>query len=782
MRGFEVIYMNNIQLQLQQALQEIAQLKKENEYLKKLLSNTNILKENQTTLTPHFSVNNQSSPNEKIELFKSLFRGRNDTYAVRWESRDGRSGYTPACAFEWQQPICRKPEIKCSECQSRKLLPLTDEVFYNHLSGKQVIGIYTLQKDDTCSFLAVDFDKKSWTDDVKAFAEVCREQSIPFSIERSRSGNGAHVWIFFSEDIPASVARKMGMFLLNKALEKRFAIGLDSFDRLFPNQDTTPKGGFGNLIALPLQRKAKANGNSVFVNEHFIPYPDQWLYLSTVQSMRMDEIQTVLKNESTPSIVSRELYPKKVTLEMKNGIHVSDNLPSSLKAKLIKIATLSNPAFYKAQKSRMSTHGIPRILDCSMELDGKMILPRGCLEDVKDFFTSESIQVELIDHTHEGQAIEVNFNGELTAQQSEAQSIILQHPIGVLSATTGFGKTVLAASLIAERKVNTLIIVHRTQLMKQWIEQLSAFLHIPSKEIGQIGGGKNKVTGNIDIATIQSLNHNGQLKSFITQYGQVIVDECHHISAFSFEQVLKHIRAKYVHGLTATPIRKDGLHPIVFMQCGPIRYKIDGKTQAKVRPYVHSLTRRKTNFNSSSLELPALYRELAQDEERNMLIFNDTLTNLEEGRYPLILTERIEHIEILTKLFRGFSKNIIVLAGNLSKKEREQNLQRLASLPKDVERLVIATGKFIGEGFDHAPLDTLLLAMPISWKGTLQQYVGRLHRLHESKQEVRVYDYVDHNVEILQRMFEKRLEGYKSMGYSEKNEKKSLIKEQMRLF
>jgi len=430
----------------------------------------------------------------------------------------------------------------------------------------------------------------------------------------------------------------------------------------------------------------------------------------------------------------------------------------------------------------MSTHGIPRIIDCSMNVNEKIVLPRGCLEDVKEFLTSESIQVELIDHTFEGSTLEANFEGELTAQQSEALSTILQHNTGVISATTGFGKTVLAASLIAERKVNTLIIVHRTQLMKQWIEQLSGFLQIPSKEIGQIGGGKNNVIGNIDIATIQSLNHNGQLKSFITQYGQVIVDECHHISAFSFEQVLRHIRAKFVHGLTATPIRKDGLHPIIFMQCGPIRYKVDGKSQAKVRPYVHSLTRRKTNFNSSSLELPALYRELAQDEERNMLIFNDVLTNLEEGRFPIILTERIEHIEILTNLFQGFSKNVIVLAGNLSKKEREQNLQRLASLPNDAERLVIAIGKYIGEGFDYAPLDTLFLAMPISWKGTLQQYVGRLHRLHETKQEVRVYDYVDHNVEILQKMFEKRLVGYKSMGYSEKNEKTSIIKEQMRLF
>ena len=427
-------------------------------------------------------------------------------------------------------------------------------------------------------------------------------------------------------------------------------------------------------------------------------------------------------------------------------------------------------------------HGIPRMIDCTMNVDEKVILPRGCLGDIKEFLISKSIHFEVIDYTYGGQTIEANFNGELTTQQSEALSSLLQHNTGVVSATTGFGKTVLAASLIAERKINTLIIVNRTQLLKQWIEQLSTFLQIPAIEIGQIGGGKNNVSGNIDIATIQSLNHNGQIKSFITQYGQVIVDECHHISAFSFENMLKQIRAKYVHGLTATPIRKDGLHPIIFMQCGPILYKVDGKSQAKVRPYIHSLTRRNTNFISSSVELNDIYKEIVHDDERNMLLFNDTLENLEEGRFPLILTERIEHVEILTRLFQGFSKNIIVLAGNLSKKEREHNLQQLASLPKDTERLVIATGKYIGEGFDHAPLDTLLLPMPISWKGTLQQYVGRLHRLYETKQEIRVYDYVDYKVDLLQKMFEKRLVGYKSMGYSEKDEKDIVIKEQMRLF
>lgn len=622
--------------------------------------------------------------------------------------------------------------------------------------------------------------------DVTAFIQVCKSLEVPYSIERSRSGNGAHVWFFFSKKIKASNARKFGFSLLSKTLEKRHEIGIESYDRMFPNQDTLIKGGFGNLIGLPLQRNAAKNGNSLFVDDAFTPYPDQWIYLSKIKRLTESDLSNHLKklqvNTITKGREDAKLMPKKLTILLKNGLHIKKkDIPSLLMSKLINLACIKNPEYYKAQKKRLSTNGIPRIINCSEEDTEHLILPRGCQEELERLLKETGIEIEIIDSRFDGQSIDVTFNGQLTSLQLEALAELGSKENGVLSATTGFGKTVTAAALIAERGVNTLIIVDRTQLQFQWYEKLSSFLNLSSKEIGQFGGGKKKITGIIDVATIQSLTSKQELKSFITQYGQIIVDECHHISAFTFERVLKQVRTKYIHGLTATPIRKDGLHPIIFMQCGPVKYKVDNKTQAKVRPFVHRLMIRNTEFNTDSTDIQTIYKQLSLDEVRNQQLFNDVLNALEEGRSPIVLTERVNHLEALKKEFMGFAKNIIVLTGNHSKKGQKAELDRLAQIPDHDERLVLATGKYIGEGFDDSRLDTLFLTMPISWKGTLQQYVGRLHRLHENKREVRVYDYVDCNVPSLEKMFLKRQSGYKNMGYVIDGESSSTT-EQMRLF
>ncbi|MBM7606319.1 superfamily II DNA or RNA helicase [Metabacillus crassostreae] len=765
---------------------ECEQLRSENTYLKKQLS----LFMHGESINHYISfgesqiVTKHSSLQSKIKLYRSLFTGREDVYAIRWESQSGKSGYAPACAFEWQKPICLKPQIKCTDCKHRKLLPITNQVLIDHLSGKHVVGLYPIKQNDLCSFLVIDFDKKDWQQDVTAFTKVCKDLELPYSIERSRSGNGAHVWFFFESDIKASTARRLGLALLTKTLEK-LHIGIDSYDRMFPNQDTLSEGGFGNLIGLPLQRNAAKQGNSLFVNDDFKAFPDQWIYLSHIRKLTDNDISIFLDNiirVSSSESSENSIIPKKLTILLKNGLFIKKNsLPSSTITKLIELASIKNPEYFKAQKKRLPTNNMPKIINCSEEDHENLILPRGCQEDVKTLLFDLGIELEFVDYRFDGQPVDLSFHGQLTSLQLEAVSALLKRKNGVLAATTGFGKTVTAAALIAERGVNTLIIVDRTQLQVQWVEKLSTFLNLSLTDIGQYGGGKKKLTGMIDVVTIQSLVSKKELKSFITQYGQIIIDECHHISAFTFERVLKQVRAKYIHGLTATPIRKDGLHPIIFMQSGPIRYKVDSKTQAKVRPFVHKLLVRNTKFTSDSIEIQNIYTQISLDTSRNQQIFDDVLHNLEEGRSPIILTERIEHLEILQNQFKGFVKNMIVLTGNVSKKEQKAELDRLRLIPDNEERLIIATGKYIGEGFDDSRLDTLFLAMPISWKGTLQQYVGRLHRLHDHKQEVRVYDYVDQNVPILAKMFVKRSAGYRNMGYVQ-GDMGTESAEQMRLF
>ncbi|WP_284035871.1 DEAD/DEAH box helicase [Neobacillus sp. 114] len=788
--------MQNLEQQLQQALNECQRLKQENQLLKQILKSHNINYRPQQSYT--ISMKEQAKKEkilERIKIFKNLFRGRTDVFAVRWESSDGRKGYSPACDHEWHPDLCHKPKVKCAVCQHRKFLPLTDQVIYDHLFGKQTIGIYPLLLDDTCWFLAVDFDKNNWQKDSLAFYSTCKELNVPANIERSRSGNGCHIWIFFDQALPASLARKLGNLLLSRTIEKRHEIGMTSYDRLFPNQDTMPKGNFGNLIALPLQGRSRNEGNSLFVDENFVPFENQWNNLKQVRKMSLAEVQ-VLINEFNGASFKEIRQPTEIknlpeTLKVieRNGLYIEkEKLPSSFIHKLMQLATFNNPEFYKAQAQRFSTHGIPRKIACYDETDQCFILPRGCKNELMLLLNEHKIKPDFQDETNQGSEISLSFKGTLRTEQEQAVTKLLEHSNGILSATTGFGKTVIAATLIAERKVNTLVIVHRKQLIEQWKQSLSNFLSLETNQIGQVGGGKNKQYGIVDITTIQSLNYNGEIKDLISQYGQIIVDECHHIAAYSFEKVLKAANAKFVHGLTATPKRKDGLDPILTMQLGPVRHKVTAKNQAKVRPFDHILLQRYTNFKSSKKEekkgIQSIYSELVKDEIRNQMIFDDVLKELEKGSVPLILTERVEHAYQLKSRFMGFAKNIIILTGQMSKKEQKENLKRLEELSDDEERLVIATGKYIGEGFDHARLDTLFLVMPLSWEGTLQQYVGRLHRLHEDKFQVKVIDYVDHKEPILKAMFEKRMKGYKSMGYKlpETKSKAGSESEQMRLF
>lgn len=783
---------------MREARAEIERLREENQRLKKLLeiraSIPGIIPV--SNILSSASVTTKSSTQDKIRLFQNLFRGRDDVYAVRWDGKSGKSGYSPACIRDARNFFVSKAEA----IKQRQLLPLTDQVIHDHLSGKLTAGIYPLLKDEACWFLAIDFDKTTWADDASAFLHVCAQWTIPASVERSRSGKGAHVWIFFEQPIPASLARKMGAAILTRTMEHRHHVGLDSYDRMFPNQDTLPKGGFGNLIALPLQHIPRSSGNSVFLSDNFQPHEDQWSFLASVQRMSLERIQAVVNEaERAGKVIGVRLslsdgeededpwllppsrkkkeepiqqpLPARVRVTISNLAFIEKtDLPSAMLNRLMRLAAFQNPEFYRAQAMRLSIFDKPRVIRCAEEFPRHLGLPRGCLQDAIELLQSHKVQVDLDDERFDGLPVDVSFHGELRHEQQKAAEALLAYDTGILSATTAFGKTVVAAWMIAARKVNTLVLVHRRQLLDQWRERLSVFLNLPVKSIGQIGGGRKKPTGLIDVAVIQSLSRKHVVDDLVAGYGQIIVDECHHLSAFSFEQVLRQVKAKYVLGLTATPMRKDGHHPIILMQCGPIRYRVNARDQAASRPFEHVVIPRFTNFRmpaqAQKPEIHEIYAALTHDKARNDMILKDLLEAIKRGRSPLVLTERTEHLKLLASRLENSVKNIIVLQGGMGVKQRKAVMNRLFTIPENEERVLIATGRYIGEGFDDARLDTLFLALPISWRGTVQQYVGRLHRLHDQKKEVVVYDYVDGCVPMLAAMFDKRQRGYESVGYS----------------
>ena len=799
------------------ALKTIIDLQTENRQLKARLGISEIAPMTNDE-TEKSAINKYSSTDEKIALFRKLFCGREDVFAQRWHSKTtGKSGYQPVCENEWVEGLCDKKAYKCSACPNRKLLPLTDNAIYNHLAGKDeygrdVVGIYPMLDGDTCRFLCADFDDEDYEKDVSAYKAVCEELQIPVAIERSRSGSGAHAWIFFDEAISAADARKMGSIILTRAMEKRGELSFKSYDRLFPNQDTMPSGGFGNLIALPLQGLARKSGNSVFVDENFKPYADQWQYLGTVKTVKTEQVETIISQYSKINELGELVketedkpwepkkkqklsaldFPAELKIIRANMLYIPlDGLSSPAINAIKRLAAFKNPDFYRAQAMRMAIYDKPRIICCADITEKYIALPRGCETPLLNLLNETNVNYKITDETNPGNNIAVSFNGKLRDEQQIAANELLKNDICVLSATTAFGKTVISSYLISQRKVNTLILVHTQALLTQWKKSLEDFLcfdiilpEMPKgrgrravwSPVGMLGAQKNTLHGIVDVAIIQSCLSDGEAKDFVKDYGMVIVDECHHLSAVNFEKVLKNANAKYVYGLTATPTRQDGHHPIIFMQCGPIRYKVDAKEQAEKRPFEHYLIPRFTSFRSvADKTITALYKDLSDNISRNTLIADDVIEALNEGRTPIILTERREHIETLKNLLVGKCENIITLFGNTSQKEKRETLRKLEAIPKDEKLIIIATGKYVGEGFDFPRLDTLFLALPIAWKGKVAQYTGRLHRNYEGKTEVRVYDYVDIHVPMLEKMYQKRVNGYVSVGYKAKvNTKESV--------
>ena len=727
---------------------------------------------------PQKSNNISLSVNEKIKLFRSLFKGREDVYARRFENIiTNKSGYFPV----------KNKDI---------FLPITDEIIKSHLQGYNekefskkdfTAGIYPLLKDDSTNFLAIDFDEEDYKTEVKHFSDICKKLALPAYVEISRSGLGAHIWFFFANPIPAQLARQLGTFLLSKTMEEYPRLDFSSYDRMFPAQDFLPKGGLGNLIALPLQNKPRKNSFSVFVDEHFIPYSDQWQILSNIKKINAFEIENILnQNTNTfdklfdepPKYVSNSKQQDQETLKdivlpdvikavLSDLLYVdTSNIPPKLLNAIKKLAAFRNPEFYRFQAMRLPIYNKPRVISCAELSEIYIALPRGCINSLKNLLNKLNIKFELQDKRLSGNKISVSFNGKLKREQKSLAAKILKNENCIMSAPTAFGKTVVAANIISKRKTNTLILVHRKQLLEQWKERLSAFLKGKKIKIGVLGAGKSKANYQVDIAMLQTLSRKEDLRDIMLKYGQIIIDECHHIAAFSFEQVVKYFKGKYVLGISATPERKDGHQPIVSMQCGEIiladkKYNFENISERFVNYKTTDF-----EYHHDNLEIHDIYENLYKNENRNKIICDDIIKEYNQTKSCVVLTERKEHLLLLLEKLKD-CKNIILMKGGMGSKQIKEIKNRLENMPKHEGIILLSTGKYLGEGFDYHRLDRLFLTMPISWKGTLIQYAGRLHRKYENKQDVIIYDYVDEKVPVLYKMYLRRKRAYRLMKYAE---------------
>lgn len=755
-------------------------------------------------------------------FFYSVFKGRKDVFSKRTPRKDGGAAYYPVCLNFWKEGICPRrmgEKTKCMDCPHREWKPLNQRVLMNHLAGIRddggdVIGMYPMLADGTCHFLVFDFDSHAaplstdWKEDVDALRNICRKLAVPVLAERSRSGAGAHVWLFFSEAIPAKTARRFGAALLTKGAESVNQKDFRSYDRMIPAQDKLPEGGLGNLIALPLQGSALKQGNSAFIDEDWEAFPDQWEVLRNVQKLEPAFIEQRIQEWGQDGVLGtltslvlaedeaerpwEKPKPALNSRDISGGIHLAysdmiyvkkSGLSARVQNTLRRLAAFSNPQFYRTQAMGFSTARVPRIIYCGRDEGNYIALPRGVREELHSILNTARIPFTEEDFRQTGQTISVSFTARLYPEQQVAADAMLKHETGILHAATAFGKTAVGAYLVAERKVNTLVLVHNREIMKNWVEDFQKFLDIDAplptyktrtgrtrsrkSHIGCLYSGHDSTTGFIDVAMFSSLGSEEEVSDIVKSYGMVIMDECHHAAAQTAEEVLRRFTAKYVYGLTATPKRDDGMEPKMLMQLGPIRHRFTARQKAATQNVRHLIYPRFTRLYNPGEEwkINEAYQAVISDTPRNQLIINDTLAAIEDGRTPLLLTKFRAHAAQLQQMLAPHVPHVILLQGGGSTHEREQLRQRLNSIPANEKLAVVAIGRYIGEGFNLPRLDTLMLATPIAWEGNVEQYAGRLHRDYESKKEVIIYDYVDSNIRVLDNMYHKRLRAYRKIGY-----------------
>ncbi len=742
---------------------------------------------------------------EKVKIFMNYFKGRDDVYPYLSIDKNNPSVkyYIPACTNEWKQGICNKTMgKKCKSCQYRENKPLSKDVIYKHMYENNPIGIYPLLENDTCFFLSLDFDNKENNNDIKsevlAFASVCDKYNVPIALEKSRSGKGIHIWIFFEKNIKALTARKLGSLLLSKTMEIS-NISITSFDRMFPNQDTMPKGGYGNLIALPFQYEPSKYGNTIFVDRNFIQINNQIEYLKSIHKLTELEVFDKIEKLSGETIdigheivnMNKEVltksksnieYPKSIKVTLNDMVYIDKaNMPSIVKNSFRRLATFANPEFYKMQKLRMSVHNIPMVIDCSKEDDKYLKLPRGTYEYLENLCKANNIKIIKTDKRFKGKKIDVTFTGTLREEQQKALENLLKYDNGILCAPTGFGKTVIGCKLIDNRKVNTLILVNKIQLLNQWKDRIKEFLNV--EEVGEISSKKKKLTNIIDVASIKSLWNNGEVLNIAKNYGMIIIDECHHTAAYTFEQAINTGNAKYVYGISATPERENGHTPIITMQCGDIRYKVDSLKFNKELNIPMKVIIRKSHLsftdpNIDNYELNEINDLIAKDIIRSENIIKDIKKEYDNGKNILVLTERLELMNYIYDKLSKYTNNIFKYYGGIGKKVLKQYEEETNKINEEnSNKIIVATGSYIGEGFDDSKLEVLFLTMPISGQTRVTQYAGRLHRKNSNKKEILIYDYVDDNFAKTRNMFLKRKKTYEKLEYEiidKENEQLSL--------
>lgn len=815
----------------------VRNLQDENKRLKELLDKADVAYESENVFEEKIETIEEYDPDqggriqskyiteELANRFFAMFWGRMDVYA----KRGTKGGYFPQCDNRWNNRICPKQrgeKVNCEACEHRRWTELKPKKIIEHLlgyreDGADVLGVYPLLPDGTCRFVVFDFDNHEkgaektdfantndeWHEEVDALRLICERNGITPLVERSRSGRGAHVWIFFKKPISAALARNFGFLLLDKGST---SINLKSFhyyDRMYPSQDAA--SSIGNLIALPLQGQALKNGNSAFVDKNWNAYPDQWdILLNHTQKLSKEDVekymskwQTELAREKgmlVPSISGNRPKPwkkkegfvksdvvGKMHIVLGDGVYVDTlNLMPRLQNQIRSMAAFDNPVFYKNRRLGYSNYYNFSAVYMGKDQDGYICIPRGLRDDLLSSCKEAGIEYDILDYREKGRPIRVSFHGDLKTQQNLAAQHLLAFDYGILSAATAFGKTVVCSYLISERKVNTLILLQSKDLLEQWVDELNKFLSIDEEPpiyktksgrkkhrksvIGILHGSKNTLTGIIDVAMVGSMYSKGKFNDFVNSYGMVVMDECHHCGSNTSVEVMQKVNARYVYGVTATPKRGDNLEKIIHMLLGPIRHSYTAKERAVeqgIGHYVYPRYTRVVDTNESKNGINSAYALISTNTVRNEMILADTRICVKEGRTPVILTRYKEQAKYLYDNLQKDADYVFILYGDNSDKENSEVRRKLKEVTRNQSLILVATGQKIGEGFDYPRLDTLMLASPVSFAGRLEQYIGRLNRDYEGKKEVIVYDYVDSHIRVFDNMYSKRLRTYKRTGF-----------------